>query len=332
MKYKQFGKTTLEVSEIGFGCARLGGFLQNAPKGEAVRSLKAAQEAGITFYDTADMYAQGESEMLVGEAFRRNRDKVIIASKGGYILPTRRKAAAPLKSAIKKIVKALGIQRKHLPSGFSGSLSQNFSPEYLKSAIESSLRRLKTDYIDVYQLHSPSTQIIVQGDFIEALEILKSEGKIRFYGISCETHEDVSLCLKYPGVSSVQIGVGALDQEAITHAIPQAAESRVAVIGRGCFGGGLLNPALGVEALQETTLKWLAIMELRRIAERNRRSILELALQFSLSMDAMTVTLLGMRTQEHVSDNLRFATASPLSPEELSAVRALLKSPSPVNG
>ena len=88
MRYRQFGKTGWRVSEIGFGGARIGGLLaQDGGRATSLRTLEAACDAGINFYDTADMYSQGESEILVGKAFRKKRDKVFIATKGGYCLP-----------------------------------------------------------------------------------------------------------------------------------------------------------------------------------------------------------------------------------------------------
>ena len=90
MRYRQFGKTGWRVSEIGFGGARIGGLLaHDGGRATSLRTLEAAYDAGINFYDTADMYSQGESEILVGKAFRNKRDKVFIATKGGYCLPRR---------------------------------------------------------------------------------------------------------------------------------------------------------------------------------------------------------------------------------------------------
>src|ERR1700694_526802 len=90
MRYRQFGSTDLTTSEIGFGCARIGGLFSGGTRAEVIGLLRRAFDHGITFFDTADMYAQGESERLVGEAFRANRDRVVIATKVGYTLPTQK--------------------------------------------------------------------------------------------------------------------------------------------------------------------------------------------------------------------------------------------------
>src|ERR1700730_3959974 len=155
MKINVFGRTGVNVSEIGFGGSRIGGiFAEKHSSKEALNVLRKALDSGITFYDTADMYAQGESEALIGKAFRDRRDQVVLATKGGYCLPTQRKLMARIKPLVRPIVRLLGLKRTKLPSGVFGTLSQDFSPSHLTQALEASLKRLHTDYIDLYQLHS----------------------------------------------------------------------------------------------------------------------------------------------------------------------------------
>ena len=146
MRFRDFGKTGWRVSEIGFGGARIGGLLaQDGGRATSLRTLEAARDAGINFYDTADMYAQGESEILVGKAFRKVRDKVFIATKGGYCLPARKRFIQLIKPLAKPIVRAIGLRRSAVSTALSGAISQDFSPHYLKQAVEASLRRLRTD-------------------------------------------------------------------------------------------------------------------------------------------------------------------------------------------
>src|SRR4051812_6208938 len=133
MKLRTFGNTDLKVSEYGLGCARIGGIFQGDSK-SFLRLFAAAADSGINFYDTADMYSQGESEVLLGKAFRTRRSQVIIASKAGYCLPSRRKFVARLKPNLRPVLRALKIRRDRLPSGTRGALSQDFSPGYLRSA------------------------------------------------------------------------------------------------------------------------------------------------------------------------------------------------------
>lgn len=328
MIYKTLGKTQLEVSEIGFGCARLEGvFSKSKSQHETVRVLQQAFEAGITFFDTSNIYSQGESETLLGKAFRDKRDQVIIASKGGYTLPNQRKLVARLKPVVRPLAHYLGIKRHNLPAAITGTLAQDFSGASLVQALEASLRRLKTDYLDLYQLHSPPTSVIQAGEFVETLEQLKAQGKIRFYGISAETVADALLCLQYPGISTLQIPFGLLDQEAGDALFAQAEARGVAIITRGCFGAGLLKATLTEQQLQEMTPKWSRIIAYRRIAARHNRHILEMALQFALRIKPIAVTLLGMRTEAHLRGNLRSLAASPISDAEYHELTSVTGAP-----
>src|SRR5882724_3233485 len=133
------------------------------------------------------MYSQGESEKLLGRAFRGRRHRVVLASKAGYCLPTQRRVIARLKPIVRPIIRLLGIKRENLPAAVLGAPSQDFSPAYLRRAIEGSLRRLGTDHLDLFQLHSPPALIVERGDWAAALDVLRREGKIRWYGVSCDT-------------------------------------------------------------------------------------------------------------------------------------------------
>src|SRR5262245_2821315 len=164
------------------------------------------------------MYSQGESELLIGKAFRRKRDKVFIASKGGYCLPTRSKLIQLIKPLAKPIVQAIGLRRAAIPAAFSGKLSQDFSPGHLRKAAELSLRRLQSDYIDLYQLHSPPPEELRGARFLDTLgELarLKTEGKIREYGIALDAAEHALDCLALEGIASVQLPFGLLDLEGL---------------------------------------------------------------------------------------------------------------------
>jgi aryl-alcohol dehydrogenase-like predicted oxidoreductase len=328
MKYNDFGKTGLKVSEIGFGGSRIGGVFADKNSGkEALSVLRNALDSGVTFYDTADMYSQGESESLIGTAFDGRRGEVIIATKGGYCLPARRNMLKRIKPLVRPIVQALGLKRAKLPSGFSGALSQDFSPQYLIKALESSLKRLRTDYVDLYQLHSPTATFMQSNAFGEALEILeklKAQGKLRFYGVATEVPEDAPFCLSAPGISSVQLGFGLLDLNALDQGTLAAAGARgLAVIARGCFGGGLLKDSLDEAQLKSATPKWQRILTLRTLGKATGRSMLDMAFQFCRATPAISVTLLGMRIDNHLRDNLHYVQAPPLNAEEYLTLRQL---------
>jgi aryl-alcohol dehydrogenase-like predicted oxidoreductase len=328
MRSRAFGATGLTVSEIGFGCARLGGVFQSTTRADNVRTLQRALDAGITFFDTSDMYCQGESEALLGQAMRGRRAQVVLASKVGYCLPAQRQLVARVKPLVRPVIQRLGIKREHLPSTVRGSLSQDFSGAYIVQAVERSLKRLQTDYLDLYQLHSPPREVLESGEFLTPLEQLKREGKVRFFGVSCETTDDAAFCLRYPEISSLQIRLSLLDQIALDVVVPRARERGVALIARECFAGGLLTKrpdALDLETFIADPIERDALRKemfaYQALAEQWRRPLSEIALQFVLAAHGVSVALTGIRTDAQLDGNLRFAEAQPLSEQQIEALR-----------
>jgi aryl-alcohol dehydrogenase-like predicted oxidoreductase len=320
VRYRQFGKTGWRVSEIGFGGARIGGLLaDDGGRATSLRTLEAACDAGINFFDTADMYSQGESEILVGKAFRKKRDQVFIATKGGYHLPRQRRLIQLIKPLAKPIVRALGLRRSAVPASLSGTVSQDFSPGYLREAVEASLRRLQSGHIDLYQLHSPPREELTGSRLQDALGLLarlKTEGKIREYGIALDSVYDAVHCLDMEGIASLQMPFGLMDLQALDGVFDQVSERQFGIIARGCFGGGALKQSLTEAELRASEPQWERALQIKRLAEQMQRSALEAALQFALSIERISVTILGMRTPEHVATNLQHYAAKPLSNEE----------------
>jgi len=320
VRYRQFGKTGWRVSEIGFGGARIGGLLaQDGGRATSLKTLEAACDAGINFFDTADMYSQGESEILVGKAFRNKRDKVFIATKGGYSLPRQKRLIQLVKPFAKPIVRALGLRRSVVPASLSGTVSQDFSPGYLREAVNASLRRLQSDHIDLYQLHSPPQDELTGSRLQDALGLLgrlKTEGKIREYGIALDSVYDAVHCLDMEGIASLQMPFGLMDLQALDGVFDQVSERQIGIIARGCFGGGALKQSLTEAELRANEPQWERALQIKRLAEQMQRSALEAALQFALSIERISVTILGMRTPEHVATNLQYYAAKALSNEE----------------
>jgi aryl-alcohol dehydrogenase-like predicted oxidoreductase len=299
MDVRRFGNTDLRVSEYGFGCARIGGIFQRDSAG-FVDLLTAARDAGITFYDTADMYSQGESEALIGRAFRRQRDKIVIATKAGYCLPAQRRFIARIKPFVRPLIRLLKLKRTHLPAAVRGALAQDFSPGYLTRALEDSLKRLKTDHVDLLQLHSPPAEIVERGDWVDALERLKRAGKIRYYGVACDTVDAALAALRYPGVSSLQVAVNLLERRAAEAVLPRAREQGVAIIARETLANGLL-----VKEADEIDLKKycqspeqesLRVEQLERYRAEARgagETLARHALGYVTRLDGVSVSLLG---------------------------------------
>jgi len=304
---RPFGKTDLAVSEFGVGCARIGGVFQRDPRG-FLNLFSAAYDAGINLFDTADMYAQGESEVLLGRAFRNRRSRVIIASKVGYRLPGRRRLAGRLKPLLRPLIRLLGLRRDRLPASARGALAQDFSPAYVKEAVEGSLRRLKTDYLDVLQLHSPPVHVVERGEWEAPLEALKRAGKIRYYGIAVDSVEAGLAALRFGGVSSVQFTLNLLERRALDALLPRASAAGVAFIARECLANGLLAKPLGqvdvaayCSSPEERAVREQQLAEAWRRATEAGTSLSALALQYVQAVPGVSVALLGVRNVEQLT-------------------------------
>src|SRR3954453_10340402 len=125
MELRPFGATDLQVSAFGLGCARIGGIFQATPE-SYLELIAAAVDRGLTFFDTADMYSQGESESLLGRGLKGRRQQVVIASKAGYKLPGRRKLVAMVKPLLRPLIHKLGLKREKLKASVGGQPSQDF--------------------------------------------------------------------------------------------------------------------------------------------------------------------------------------------------------------
>jgi aryl-alcohol dehydrogenase-like predicted oxidoreductase len=298
---RPFGRTDLSVSEFGLGCARIGGIFQQDTSG-FLDLLAAARDHGINFFDTADMYSQGESEALLGRAFRGQRDRVIFATKAGYCLPARRMLAARLKPLLRPAIRLLRLRRDRLPASARGTVQQDFTPGYLRGAVESSLRRLRTDYIDLFQLHSPPADVVARGEWEPVLDSLKRAGKIRYYGISCDTIEAALEALRFPNVASVQILLNLIEQRAAAGPFAKAHEQGVAGIARECLANGLLvkraediDLSAYCATVEERESRAALLATQRQRAAEAGMSLTRLALEYVRGVEGVSVTLLGVR-------------------------------------
>ena len=247
MKTRPLGATGLDVSEFGLGCARIGGIFQTGEP-DFVRLLEVAHGVGFTFFDTSDMYSQGESERLLGRAFRGRRHDVVIATKAGYVLPRRRQFAARIKPLLRPLIRRLGLKRSQLSAAVRGTPQQDFTPAYLRKALEGSLKRLRTDYVDLFQLHSPPLEAVERGEWHDVMSRLKREGKVRAYGVSCDSVEVGLAALRFEGLGSVQVVLSLLERSASETLLPSARAKGVAGIARECLANGLLiKPASEVD-------------------------------------------------------------------------------------
>lgn len=311
MKRRAFGNTGLQVSELGLGCARIGGIFKSEPA-QFIELLTAARDRGINFFDTADMYSQGESEKLLGKAFKRGRHDVIIASKVGYCLPSQRQLIAKIKPFVRPLIKLLKIKRENLPQAVRGELAQNFEPAYIRSAVEASLKRLRTDYLDILQLHSAPVEVVERGDWQGALEALKRAGKIRHYGISCDTLESAQAALKVADVSCLQVQVSLLEQRFAEAVVPRAHQQRMGIIARECLANGLLVKAeheIDVAAYshspEQAEQRKQQLAAFRAAAARENMPLARYALRYATQLEGVSVALIGVSRMDQLTSTLQ---------------------------
>ena len=328
MKMSSFGRTGLRVSSIGIGCARIGGIFQAGSSG-FVELLAASLDAGINFFDTADMYSQGESETLLGRAFKGKREQVVIASKIGYRLPGQRRLIARIKPLVRPLVKLLGLRRAHLPAAVRGALEQDFTPAWLRRALEASLKRLRTDRLDLLQLHSPPREVIERGEWLQTLDGFKRAGKIRHWGIACDTVDDALAALRHPGVSSLQVTISLLEQGAIERLLPQARAQGVGVIAREVLANGLLakDPATidlksYCRSPEEEARRARQLAAVGDLARAHGCVPAQLALQLVQGLEGVPVALIGVRSVAQLQGTLRWLSSPQITVALLRSIAA----------
>jgi len=298
VNYRQLGNTSIEVSEIGFGAWGIGGDAYGPTDDhESKRTLEAAYANGINFFDTADIYGDGRSEELIGKVFEHVRHEVVIATKGGSLYHTQ--PPAP----------------------------QDFSPAYLRSALEASLRRLRTDYIDVYQLHSPPVEMI--HDAISVLMDFQEEGKIRSIGVSLNSPDDYNYVLGESSTTIVQTNFSMVDQRAFYNHLLSMYSMGIIVRTPLCFGflsGNVTqwsNRNTPADHRNNWSYKQLDLWEdSPQLFEhlKGNRTAAQLALGFCLSHDAVSTTIPGMMHVDEVLENVK---ACVLSDDEVQEIREI---------
>ncbi|HEY5039262.1 MAG TPA: aldo/keto reductase [bacterium] len=209
MKKRKFGKTGTLVSEVGLGTWQFGGDWGEVTEGDALKTLRAAVESGINFFDTADVYGAGRSESLIGKFLKESKAKVFVATK------------------------LIRFSKPGWP--------QNFSWDAIRQHTEASLQRLGVPELDLTQLHCAPFDILKKGEVFLWLEKLKKEGKIKDWGASVESMEEALFCLEQDGLASLQIIFNIFRQKPIDVLFEKAKAKGVSLIVRLPLASGLLG-------------------------------------------------------------------------------------------
>jgi aryl-alcohol dehydrogenase-like predicted oxidoreductase len=327
LRSNRLGHTDLTLSEIGLGCQSLGGGLHHGGTRAALDVVAAALDAGITYFDTSDHYGLGRSEELLGRALRSARDAVVIASKAGTYYTRAARVALRARGLARPIGPLLRPFKQQLDRARSARRRADFSLPYLRAAVEGSLRRLRTDRLDLLQLHKPPLEVLRSGELADAVQALGSSGHVRHVGVACESVEDALASLDVPNVASVQVTINLLDLRAADLLLPEAAKRRVGVIARNPRAAGLLTETRGDPSGETYALDREAFAAARRRAaafgflESERRTLAQAAIRYVLQLKGVTATVPRALTVRQLAEIVRAASLPELTADEARRIR-----------
>jgi aryl-alcohol dehydrogenase-like predicted oxidoreductase len=320
---RPLGRTGLLVSEIGFGGWAIGGNAFGNSYGptddaESQRAVRRAYDLGCTFFDTADVYGHGHSEEVLGAALQGLRDKVIVATKVGGNFYNR--DIHPLMRD--RVAQTVGRPLEEIERGAALNVTHdaNFTASYVRFAVERSLARLRTDYIDLLQLHNPPINVISTMETYEVLEQLKREGLIRFHGVSVHPPEEGIAAVNATMPDTVQIVYNLARREAEDAFFPAARTANVGVIAREPLANGFLAGKYAPDSTWERgdirarmprpyVAQLTALgQRVKELAEKSGLTAAQLALKFVLDRTDIACVIVGMKTVQHVDDNLNAGT------------------------
>lgn len=285
MEYATLGKSDLQVSKIGFGCMSLRG-----SEKEIQTLIAQALEFGINYFDTADFYEDGQNEIKLGQLLKPNRNKIILASK-------------------------VGNKHEH-----DGSTTWNASKTYILQAAEESLKRLQTDHIDLYQLHGGMMEDNID-ETIEAFELLKQQGKIRYYGISSIRPNVIRQYVAKSNITSVMMQYSLLDRRPEESCFDLLEKNQISIVTRGSVAQGLLVDKMVKPYLNYTEKEVVKAAQAIQGFSGKSRGKAQTALQFALALKVVASAVVGIRTVEQLKDVVETLDVEKLTNEELDLLR-----------
>ena len=315
MKFRPFGKTSWQVSEIGFGAWAIGGDWGHVSQEDALQALRTAIGEGVNFIDTADVYGDGRSERLVGQVIKEfPHDRIYVATKAGRRL--------------------------------NPHVAQGFTRENLTAFIERSLKNLGVEALDLVQLHCPPTEVFYMPEVFGYLDGLVSAGKIQYYGVSVEKVEEAIKALEYPNLQSVQIIFNMFRQRPTELFFPLAQEKQVGILARVPLASGLLTGKMTKDTTFaksdhrnynrqgqafdvgetfagvpfETGLA--AVEELRTLTPPGF-SMAQFALRWILMFDAVSLAIPGAKNPRQAMDNSAASDMPELNPKTMEKINEI---------
>jgi aryl-alcohol dehydrogenase-like predicted oxidoreductase len=294
MNYRLLGRTGYQISEVGLGAWQIGGSWGNVPDEDAIQLLHAAIDAGVNFFDTADVYGDGRSERLINRALAGRKDMIVVATKAGRRL------------------------QPHVAEGYNR--------ENLTAFVERSLKNLGRESLNLLQLHCPPTDVYYQPEVFAVLDDLKKAGKILHYGVSVQKVEEALKAIEFDGVESVQIIFNIFRQRPLDVFLPRAVQKNVGVIVRLPLSSGLLSGKINKDTEfaaddhrnfnrqgeqfdrgetfsgVDLDLALKGVEELRKLVP-NGVSMASFALRWILDEQAVSCVIPGARNEKQVREN-----------------------------
>jgi aryl-alcohol dehydrogenase-like predicted oxidoreductase len=316
MRFRTYKSTDLKVSEVGFGLWTVStGWWGNFTEGEAIALMHKAFDLGVTLFDAADTYGNGLSEDLIAKAFPKQRDQITIATKVGYDFVHHGEAR--------------GRGQREIP--------QDFSPEAIERATDAALKRLKTDHVDLLQLHNIRMDQVYDDAPWKTLERLKSSGKIRYYGIALGPaigwlYEGVN-CIRERDITSVQHIYNMLEQHpghAMHDAAADAGKDTMFLI-RVTHSSGMLEGKYTADTVFPPTdhrshrprswlLNGVKKIDKLRFLENSERTLGQAALLWLLEDNRVASTLPNIYNEEQLIEFAKAPECPPLTSDELARI------------
>lgn len=316
MRYRPFGNTGLDISEVSLGAWQIGGAVRghfdslgwishgwgHIEEDDAVRLIATCGDLGINFIDTAAGYGAGRSEEIVGKAVSSRRDRWVIETKGG--------------------------------EGWTEDLhnQKDFSHDALMRQIDESLGRLGFDYVDVYLLHGPSQDDVRKGECLEALQRMKELGKARFVGASIGSDEMGLELIRSNAVDVLQVPMSITQPKMSERLLPAAAEAGVGIVVRGAFGAGFYTGTIDEttefatddrrsQQSAESKRSRAQVAERFQFLKTPQRTLAQSFLKYLLSFEGVSTVIPGSKDPKHMAENARTSEAPDLTAQEHEQIR-----------
>jgi aryl-alcohol dehydrogenase-like predicted oxidoreductase len=317
VRTRTFGNTALRCSEIGFGTWALGStWWGKVTSGEGRNLLERALELGITFFDTGNVYGLGVNEQIVGDSLRgAPRESIQISTKFGYVLEQKRQEHS------------------------QGERPQDWSPAHVRSSLEASLDRLGTDYVDLYQLHNPRMDAILDDALFEQLEELRAEGRLRHYGVALGPaigwRDEGLKALETRRITSLQTVYNVLEQDPGRDFLAAAERRGAGVMARVPTSSGLLEGKYTLETTfpphdhrSHRPREWLVeglqkVERLQFLCEQYELTLAQAALKFILAQPAIACVLPTITNEQELEEWAAASGKPDLSGEDLARIDEL---------